>query len=711
MSSDNPVVQWFFRIGDTVHGPITYVELRQKAIAGEITPDTLIRRESEDRWVLASLVHGPFVHGEPLPSVTLPTPSPPVTPAPLSTDAPPASSMNPTWTMGWRLGVLATAGFVTGALIWGALSPQGDRNAASTAGQTSQTMLVGEPAQQPNCDDGSPAEIYAHASPAVVTLKIYNDLQRCSFSGSGFILALRPAEPFEVDADAKRFAADLNDCTDAAEFVEGLRAKLAPKELLSDSKSANHGAFLKARRQTTKLELPNLQQAYIATNYHVIESAVSIHVGMHDGSTGFVSQVIHEDDSADVAILLAWLSCAKRPVAIALSAVPPNFGAKVFAIGSPMGLENTLSEGLISGIRGNEPGPRWLQTTASISHGSSGGPILATNGRVVGIVTANRPGGQNLNFAVPASEVLRLLNKPPKPREVWRGRSFQQEKRYAFDRAYAALNSRKGGAAAAKALADSQKASYGRSLAKILFKSVGEAEQATIEAIRFVPPEFQHLAYFYAGSFQHDLGFSARERGETVAESARRARSNPHYQAALAAYRKSADLKPDFAPAFHGLMAVHVCMGEWPKAYLDVDRLMALVPHCANVYVDRAICFSNLGKHKAAVKDLTIAAGLDPADALLQSFMADEYMRLAEYDNAIEAYQRSILLRPESQHFLSRYNIGIAHKFSGRYEEAIRAFLRCMKAPDCPNESIKSCGNEIDECKAQLRKLGRPTLQ
>ena len=152
----------------------------------------------------------------------------------------------------------------------------------------------------------SPEEIFAHASPAVVTLKIYNHLHgKAIFSGSGFIVADRFAKPFQVNADAKWFAADHMDCDDAEEFYTTPASRARPKSnnVLCLPK---HEAFRKARRQSSIRDLPNLRQVFIVTNYHVIESAVSIHVQMHDGSTGFVSQVIQEDDSADVAILLAW---------------------------------------------------------------------------------------------------------------------------------------------------------------------------------------------------------------------------------------------------------------------------------------------------------------------------------------------------------------------------------------------------------------------
>lgn len=80
-------------------------------------------------------------------------------------------------------------------------------------------------------------------------------------------------------------------------------------------------------------------------------------------------------------------------------------GSRVFVIGNPQGLSNTISDGLLSGRRVGPSGERLIQITAPISGGSSGGPVLDQRGYLIGIVTAYRQGGQNLNFAVPLEEI------------------------------------------------------------------------------------------------------------------------------------------------------------------------------------------------------------------------------------------------------------------------------------------------------------------
>jgi S1-C subfamily serine protease len=145
----------------------------------------------------------------------------------------------------------------------------------------------------------------------------------------------------------------------------------------------------------------------IATNHHVVEGAGSVIVRLSNGASFQMESVLADDPEHDVAIIkvsghnLPFLELA--PVS---AAIP---GEKVVAIGSPLGLQNSISDGIISGIRTDGKGRKWIQTTAPVSPGNSGGPLLVSDGRVIGAITWGFVEGQNLNFAVPSEVVATIL--------------------------------------------------------------------------------------------------------------------------------------------------------------------------------------------------------------------------------------------------------------------------------------------------------------
>jgi hypothetical protein len=119
-------------------------------------------------------------------------------------------------------------------------------------------------------------------------------------------------------------------------------------------------------------------------------------------------KILRTDEKNDLALLSVDVDLTSKPLPLASAAVSP--GEQVFAIGNPEGLEKTISQGIVSGLR--KRGDRdLLQVTSPISHGSSGGPILNTKGEVVGVAVGALEDGQNLNFAVPVAYVRAILEQ------------------------------------------------------------------------------------------------------------------------------------------------------------------------------------------------------------------------------------------------------------------------------------------------------------
>lgn len=149
----------------------------------------------------------------------------------------------------------------------------------------------------------------------------------------------------------------------------------------------------------------------VVTNYHVIEKCKSAEIILADGSNYSVDQVLGYSEEKDIAILST--KCSKSvPLKVRKNTV--KTGEQVYAIGTTEGrFEGTLSEGIVSSAERELDGFSYIQFTAPISPGNSGGPLLDNGGRVVGIVSAFWPEGQNINFAIPIDEVDSISRKNP----------------------------------------------------------------------------------------------------------------------------------------------------------------------------------------------------------------------------------------------------------------------------------------------------------
>ena len=152
------------------------------------------------------------------------------------------------------------------------------------------------------------------------------------------------------------------------------------------------------------------KNGHVVTNYHVIKNGASAVIKLPDGAFFAVDGVLASNKDRDVAIIKAHGNNF-RPLTLGDSN-RLQVGEEVVAIGNPLSLESTVSNGIVSAIRTvEEEGGKFLQVTAPISPGSSGGPLFNMAGEVVGITTSHLIGGQNLNFAIPINDVKLMLTR------------------------------------------------------------------------------------------------------------------------------------------------------------------------------------------------------------------------------------------------------------------------------------------------------------
>ena len=158
-------------------------------------------------------------------------------------------------------------------------------------------------------------------------------------------------------------------------------------------------------------------EGHIVTNHHVVDGAQSVSVRFWDGST-YDATVVGTDPSTDLAVIKVD---APADVLLPLALGDSNslsVGESVVAIGSPFGLEGTLTSGIVSALNREMTSPNnftisnSIQTDAAINHGNSGGPLLNAAGEVVGVNTqikSDSGGSDGIGFAIPSATVSSIV--------------------------------------------------------------------------------------------------------------------------------------------------------------------------------------------------------------------------------------------------------------------------------------------------------------
>jgi S1-C subfamily serine protease len=146
------------------------------------------------------------------------------------------------------------------------------------------------------------------------------------------------------------------------------------------------------------------------TNFHVVEGKnLAICNADNQLDSGYLYEVIKTDETNDLAVIRSKydMYVSYNPLTLGDSDKVET-GDTVIAIGSPLGFKNTVSDGIVSGFRVIN-GIEYIQITAPISPGSSGGALFNMDGEVIGITTATVIEGQNLNLAIPINKAKELL--------------------------------------------------------------------------------------------------------------------------------------------------------------------------------------------------------------------------------------------------------------------------------------------------------------
>ena len=358
----------------------------------------------------------------------------------------------------------------------------------------------------------------------------------------------------------------------------------------------------------------------VVTNYHVINMAadVKIKLGM---KVLDVEGVLHADPENDLAIVK--MEGKDYPKVKIGDANKLQVGEKIYVIGSPQGLENTISEGILSGIREVDRKHKILQMTAPISPGSSGGPLFNSDGEVVGVATFLIAETQNLNFAMPINLVLAGLAKKElvSPQEAcqvdynetaacwyYQGLAFGTTGQ--FDRAAEAFK---------RSLAiDSKKTetyiNLGVSYANM--RRYKEAVEMLNEAVKIEPDHPDAL---------NKLGTVYGQMGK--------------YKESLSALKKSAGLKPENPENYYGMAVTYGKMGDFSESIKAANEAIKLNPKYAEAHGLLGFAYASTGKHKEAASAYKAAIRLEPDNPLPHFGLGKAYAAMNERSSALEEYK------------------------------------------------------------------------
>ncbi len=422
----------------------------------------------------------------------------------------------------------------------------------------------------------------------------------------------------------------------------------------------------------------------VITNRHVIEDGVSFRV-VHSARK-WPAQLMKVDPDHD----LAELSVAglDAPAVTVLDSSKLEVGETVFAIGAPEGLELTISEGLISGLRDFDKG-RVIQTSAAISPGSSGGGLFDTQGRLVGITTFYLKEGQSLNFALPAEWTTALNRQAASPSPAWTKSSPAFQALVWFEVGYTADEAGRH-AEAVTAYKEALRLKPDEALAwvnlGVAYAGLGQHDKAVNaeqEAIRLKPDDalaWLNLGFAYGHLGQYDKMVSAEQEAIRLKPDEELAWFDlgvayghlRQYDNEVSAEQEAIRLKPDDADAWTGLGFAYDHLGQYDKAVNAEQEALRLKPDEALAWRNLGVAYAGLGQHDKAVRAEQEAIRLKPDDAAAWFDLGFAYDLLGQHDKAVRAEQEAIRLKPDDE--AAWFDLGLAYHALGQQSEVIKVY-------------------------------------
>lgn len=370
-------------------------------------------------------------------------------------------------------------------------------------------------------------------------------------------------------------------------------------------------------------------KGHLITNYHVLQGAFSADVIAHDGSKYPIDLIVAEHRHSD--LLKVKVNIPEMLIRqLEITDKLPSIAEQVLVVGSPLGLEQSVSEGIVSAIRELPNFGKFFQTTAPISPGSSGSPVVNMLGDVVGVISFQSAFGQNLNFAIAGKNVLNLENMAVSKTLVeWTYRNSDQKQKLAEDLCRKGFN----------------------------FAISGEYKKALTfyrDATKEDPDDINTwygLSQCYIGLGQHEEAIDT-------------------YQEALRIHSKDSVLHYNLGNYYNRL-------GKHKEAVREYKQALRLDPNSAPIYEKLGLTYSKLGIYKKAIEAHNNAIRINPGNIISHYNLGLAHEKQGNLRSAIRAYNIAVKLNPEYAQAFN--NLGVAYGKLGKHKEELEAFTQVIR--------------------------------
>jgi tetratricopeptide (TPR) repeat protein len=396
----------------------------------------------------------------------------------------------------------------------------------------------------------------------------------------------------------------------------------------------------------------------LITNYHVLNGAYAAEIKTYDGMRYPIDWVVAENKPSDLIKVQAKIPGSSIHW-ITVTETKPSIGDRVMVVGSPMGLDQTVSEGIVSAVRELPVIGKVFQLSAPISPGSSGSPVINMKGKVVGVVSFQAIRGQNLNFAVSSEGILHLIpgkalktlsewtydtkTKTPELIEKLCKEGFNFSIRGEFKDG---LNYFK---EATEKSPNDTVAWYGLGSCYDGLDQPEEAIAAFKQAIRIDPKNA--VAYFNIGSYYHKIG---------------------RYEDAIEAYTQAVSFDPDHAPSYFDLGVVFERLQEFENSEKAFKQVLRINPDHTPTLLHLGMIYNRQGRYNDAIESYQKALRVNPDSAPVLYYLGIVYGGLGKSKKEVEAFKQAIRVDPDFAP--AHYNMGIIYLNNGDKGAALEEY-------------------------------------